>query len=100
MPIAAACIWERYIDRATGEIHFSFSMLTVNATNHPVMRRFHAPEDEKRSIVVLDDCEYLPWLEANQAQARALLKLVPDDFLQSEAAPREALGKKSGKLDR
>lgn len=96
-PIAAACIWERFIDRTTGEIHFSFSMLTVNATSHPVMRRFHAPEDEKRSIVVLDDSAYLSWLEANQEQARALLKLAPDNYLQCEAAPREALSTKMHK---
>lgn len=31
-PSAIASIWERFIDKETGEIIFSFSMLTVNAT--------------------------------------------------------------------
>lgn len=87
-PMAVASIWERFIDHATGEIRFSFSMLTVNATNHPVMRRFHGPEDEKRSIVVLPDDDYQTWLNANQDQARGLLNLTPDGFLESEAVPR------------
>lgn len=40
-------------------------MLTVNATSHEVMKHFHKPEDEKRSVVVLDDNQYMPWLQAN-----------------------------------
>jgi putative SOS response-associated peptidase YedK len=95
-PIAVASLWERYIDQATGEICFSFSLLTINATNHPLMKRFHGPEDEKRSIVVLDDAVYLPWLAANPEQARSLLTLAPDGFLECEAAPRVASSKQSG----
>lgn len=56
-PQAAACIWERYTDTSTGEIVMSFSMLTINADGHEVMKHFHKPEDEKRSIVVLKDTE-------------------------------------------
>jgi putative SOS response-associated peptidase YedK len=41
---------------------FSFSMLTVNADDHPLMRRFHKPEDEKRMVVILDPQEYGAWL--------------------------------------
>ena len=44
-PIAVASIWERFIDKETGEIVFSFSMLTVNADGHPVMKHFHKPND-------------------------------------------------------
>ena len=88
-PLAVASIWERYVSRETGEICFSFSMITVNATDHKVMKRFHGPDDEKRSIVVLQDSEYRPWLEANHDSARALLKLSPDDFFTSEPASRK-----------
>ncbi len=76
-PLAVASIWERFIDHSTGEIRFSFSMLTINATLHPMMKQFHAPEDEKRSIVALQDGEYQPWLASNHDQALALLKLAP-----------------------
>jgi putative SOS response-associated peptidase YedK len=87
-PIAIASIWERFIDKETGEILFSFSMLTINADGHEVMKHFHKPEDEKRSIVVLNENEYLPWLNANHHEAKEMLHLSPDDFLISEAAPR------------
>lgn len=89
LPIAVASIWERFIEYATGEIMFSFSMLTVNATGHPVMQHFHKPGDEKRSIVVLQDNEYGQWLNASHEKARGLLGLASDNFLESEAAPRK-----------
>ena len=87
-PIAAASIWERYIDHQTGEIIFTFSMLTVNATNHQVMQHFHRPEDEKRSIVVLQNDCYPSWLNTDLTQARNFLIPTPDDLLQCEPAPR------------
>lgn len=87
-PVAAASIWERIIDKETGEVILSFSMLTINATGHEVMKHFHKPEDEKRSIVVLKDTEYLNWLHANHDQARELLNLASPGFLESEAAHR------------
>ena len=87
-PIAVASIWERFVDKETGEIVFSFSMLTINAVGHPIMQHFHKPNDEKRSIVVLQDNGYSDWLNANHNQARDLLKLAPDGFLSSEPSPR------------
>lgn len=87
-PIAVASIWERIIDKETGEIIFSFSMLTIPAAGHEVMKHFHKAEDEKRSIVVLRDNEYQPWLSASDGEARSMLKLANKDFLVSEPAPR------------
>ena len=87
-PIAVASIWERIVDKETAEVILSFSMLTINATGHEVMKHFHKPEDEKRSIVVLKDTEYQDWLHANHDQARKLLNLASPGFLESEAAPR------------
>ncbi|MES2664302.1 MAG: SOS response-associated peptidase family protein [Pseudomonadota bacterium] len=92
-PQAAACIYERVIDRATGEIIFTFSMLTVNATNHPIMKHFHRLEDEKRSIVILQESDYQNWLDADHEKARELLQLAPDNYLESEAAPKILLRK-------
>lgn len=87
-PLAVASIWERFIDKETGEILFSFSMLTINAAGHEIMKHFHKPEDEKRSVVVLQDQEYMPWLHSNHEQARSMLNLAPDGYLVSEEAPR------------
>lgn len=83
-PTCIASIWERFVDKETGEIVFTFSMLTVNADNDPVMKKFHKPSDEKRSVVVLNEEQYLPWLKADTNQARSMLKLAPDGFLASE----------------
>jgi putative SOS response-associated peptidase YedK len=79
-PIAVASIYERFVDKETGEIIFSFSMLTINADGHEVMKHFHKPEDEKRSIVVLNESEYIPWLSSSYQQARSLLSLAPKGF--------------------
>ena len=87
-PIAVASIWERFVDIETCEIIFSFSMLTINADNHATMKHFHKPKEEKRSIVVLDESNYMPWLKANHTEAKRMLNLAPDDFLFSEPAPR------------
>jgi len=87
-PTAVASIWERIIDKETGEILFSFSMLTINADGHGIMKHFHKPNDEKRSIVVLNESQYLPWLHADQNQAREMLQLSHEGFLVGEAAPR------------
>jgi putative SOS response-associated peptidase YedK len=87
-PVAVASIWERIIDKETGEIIFSFSMLTINADGHEVMKNFHKPNDEKRSIVVLKEADYHGWLHASHEKAKELLTLAPNDFLESEPAPR------------
>lgn len=86
-PAVAASIWERITDKDTGEIIFSFSMLTINADGHEVMKHFHKPHDEKRSIVVMDNIHYSHWLNANHTKAKELLQLAQPGVLISEAAP-------------
>jgi putative SOS response-associated peptidase YedK len=41
------------------------SMLTVNADDHPLMRHFHRPEDEKRMVVILEEADFDAWLDPN-----------------------------------
>lgn len=83
-PMALAGLWERkqWGDDASS---WSFTMLTVNADSHPIMRRFHKPQDEKRTVVVLEDDEIDAWLGArSDADMRALLKPCADDVLAAE----------------
>lgn len=47
----------------------SFSMLTINADNHPFMKQFHAPTDEKRSIIVIPEKYRRDWLNADHEHA-------------------------------
>lgn len=87
-PFGLAGIWERRLDDP-GITAWSFSMLTINATNHPLMARFHAPDDEKRSVVVLDDDEWGTWLNARtDADRRAMMQPMDPDLMTAEAAPR------------
>ena len=83
-PMAIASLWDQWTDKSTGEIVVSFTMLTVNANDHPVMRQFHKPEDEKRSVVVLNDP--LQWLDQDLDDPIQLLH-PPKCRLISSASP-------------
>lgn len=47
-PFAMAGLWRPWPDGA-----ISFTMPTLNADSHPLMRRFHKPGDEKRGACFL-----------------------------------------------
>ena len=51
----------------------SFSMLTINADQHPIMNRFHKPGDEKRTPVVLAPDQFGAWLDATPDAAMTIL---------------------------
>lgn len=82
-PMALACIWDSFLSRATGEIIRSFSLLTVNANEHPLMSRFQKPKDEKRTVVVIENADLHKWLNASHDQATDLIKPCAHDYLQS-----------------
>ena len=93
-PLAIAGIHERW--RApSGETIASFSMLTINADAHPVMSRFHAPGDEKRSVVLLERERIDEWLNASEQEARALIRAFVPERVRTVAAPRPRRGKGS-----
>lgn len=83
-PIAIATIWERFADRSTGEIRSSFSMITQNCDEHPFLNQFHAPDKEKRSIVVIENESIHKWLNANHDEARDLIRLTEPGYLRAE----------------
>ena len=72
-PFGIACLWDRWTNPATGELVVSFSMLTVNADHHPVMRNFHKPGDEKRTPVVIRPDLFDAWLSADTGRASELM---------------------------
>ena len=67
-PFGVAAIYD-YWKNPTGDWITSFSLLTVNADNHRVMGRFHAPSDEKRSIVAINPPFFDEWLTASTDEA-------------------------------
>lgn len=91
-PFALAGIWETRpaFDEPSQRLR-SFSMLTISGAGHPIMERMHGPEDEKRSVVVVEPRDYQAWLQApNDEAARALLVPFAANVFIAEPAPKAA----------
>ena len=90
-PMAIAGLWEwRPNGGPDDRPLLSFTMLTINADAHPLMRRFHKPDDEKRMVALLRRDQYRAWLEAGSADMSAFLQPWPADKMKAEPAPRAA----------
>lgn len=81
-PFTAAGIWDGWTDRATGSTLWSFSLLTINAAECPLMSRMHKPKDEKRSLVVIEPAQREKWLKTSETATamKMLHRLVPDEY--------------------
>jgi putative SOS response-associated peptidase YedK len=90
-PFGIASIWDTWTDASTGQVVTSFSMLTVNADSHPVMKQFHKAEDEKRTPVILAPSQFHQWLSADQAVATSMMswELMPNVISQNAAQSRK-----------
>lgn len=86
-PMGIAGIWAWWKAPDDRDL-LSFTMLTINADGHEVMKHFHKPEDEKRMVVVLDEADYDAWLDAPQNRMREFLSKYPAKQLESEPVPR------------
>jgi putative SOS response-associated peptidase YedK len=80
LPWGLAGLWNTWVDHATGEVIESYTMLTVNADDHPIMSRMHKldpkmPPDQqdKRSVVAVEQGDVDQWLRGNDAEAKALM---------------------------
>lgn len=75
-------------DENDGQQSFSFTQITINADQHPLMKRFHQPGDEKRGLVIIPEADYDDWLScSNPEMARAFLQLYPAEAMWAKAAP-------------
>jgi putative SOS response-associated peptidase YedK len=87
-PFAVAGLYRSWHE-ADGKESFSFTQLTINADEHPLMKRFHKPGDEKRSLVIVPRSQYDDWLECADAErARTYLSLCPADMMVAVPAPK------------
>jgi putative SOS response-associated peptidase YedK len=87
-PLGIAGLWSTWkSDKA--EIVHSFTMLTINATTHPMMQNFHKPADEKRMVVILPPERYQDWLVAKPADSMDFMLPFAATALQSSAAVAE-----------
>ena len=83
-PWGLAGLWNIWTDKATGEQHESYTMLTLNADAHPLMNRMHKPdpkvgpgEQDKRSVIPIERADVDQWLEGTVKEATELLQLAP-----------------------
>ena len=81
-PLGIAGLWSQWKSREGESVH-SYTMLTINADNHPLMRLFHKPADEKRMVVILPEERYGAWLKASADQSREFLRQFPAEQLQA-----------------
>ncbi|WP_180014899.1 SOS response-associated peptidase [Acinetobacter sp. YH16031] len=78
-PFTVAAIYDDAI--IEGEKVRSFSMLTINANQHPFMNQFHNPNDEKRSIIVIPEESRQDWLHCNHEEASEFFFEMRDEFI-------------------
>ena len=83
-PWGLAGLWNTWIDKESGEVCESYSMMTMNADTHPIMRRMHKPDpklgpdqQDKRSVVPIEPEDVDAWLNGSIAEALQLVQLAP-----------------------
>ncbi len=85
-PWGLAGLWNTWVDKTTGEMVESYTMLTLNADSHPLMNRMHKPDaklaanaQDKRSVVPIEMADVNTWLYGSQAEATGLIRLTDVD---------------------
>ena len=88
LPWTLAGLWNTWIDRATGEVVESCTMLTINADDHPIMARMHKPDpklrpdrQDKRSVAAIEQADIEQWLQGSVDEAAALLLVPAPDII-------------------
>ena len=82
-PMGLAGLWSLW-KAPNGAWIASFTMLTINADDHALMRNFHKPADEKRMVVILPEASYSDWLTAPPSQNMNFLRQYPADRMVGE----------------
>ncbi len=85
-PWGLAGLWNTWVDKETGEVVESYTLLTINADAHPLMNRMHRPDpkrppemQDKRSVVPIEAEDVDLWLHAPVDVAASLVRLAPAD---------------------
>lgn len=91
VPVGIAGIYRTW-EMPDGRVAYAMAMMTVNADDHPFMKRFHKPGDEKRMVVILDPSDYSKWLSCPVWEAKSLCKqwMGPLDGNPAPLTPRVA----------
>lgn len=77
-----------------GSVSYSFTQITINADEHPLMNRFHKPGEEKRSLVIVPPEDFDDWLSCRDPEfARAFLRPYPAERMFGEFFPKPQVEK-------
>jgi putative SOS response-associated peptidase YedK len=89
-PMGIAGLWSCW--KSPRGVVFSYTMLTINADTHDLMRQFHKPVDEKRMVVILEPEQYATWLDAPSGSSMDFMQPYPANSLTATApAPIEGV---------
>jgi putative SOS response-associated peptidase YedK len=87
-PFGLPGMWRTW-EEEDGTIANSFTHFTLNADDHPLLRRFHRPNEEKRGVAILRPEHYDDWLSSKNPEfARALIELYRPEELNASPAPK------------
>ena len=77
-----AVLWREWTDPATVEVVLSYTMITQNCGDVPVLNLMHRPDPKrapdiqhKRTVVPLEKGDWDTWLHGTIEQAEALIRL-------------------------
>jgi putative SOS response-associated peptidase YedK len=80
-PLGIAGLWSWWRPPGGQQDVHSFTMVTINADDHPFMRNYHRPDDEKRMIVILRPEDHDAWLDAPADQSMEFMRQCrPEDL--------------------
>ena len=83
-------------EEENGKKSFSFTQLTINADDHPFMKRFHRQGEEKRSLVIVPNADYDDWLGCKDPErARTYLQPYPAELMAGQPAQKVPIVKQS-----
>ncbi|MDB5965847.1 MAG: hypothetical protein JWQ72_2347, partial [Polaromonas sp.] len=85
-PVGIAGLWDVWTEPGKPPM-LSFTMLTMNATDHPLLKNYHRPEDEKRIVVILPESRYQAWLDAPAELSMDFVQHYPHDSLVATPVP-------------
>ncbi|MDB5850706.1 MAG: hypothetical protein JWP29_4458 [Rhodoferax sp.] len=88
-PMGAAGLWAQWTG-PDGEVVLSYTLLTVNANNHALLRRYQPAGSEKRMPVVLGEGAFDAWLSVRIEKAREFMRQYPANWLAANPVETKA----------
>ena len=88
-PMGVAGLWARWTG-PDGATVLSYTLLTMNANNHALLRRYQQPGSEKRMPVVLNEGAYGAWLTVRMEKAKEFMRQYPANWLAANPVENKA----------